>query len=76
MITNSETTVLLTNKEAAVVLGFSPTTLNNARYTGILSGVTAPPFRKLGKAVRYDRNDLVQWLNQFTPQINTSQHSI
>lgn len=64
---------LLNNKEAADYLGFSPSTLNNSRYIGTLGRVTAPRFRKLGKTIRYQRADLDNWLEQFTPQTNTSQ---
>lgn len=62
---------LLINSEAANYLGFSPNTLNNSRTTGLLGGVKAPSFAKIGKSVRYDQNDLEEWLAQFDPRSST-----
>lgn len=63
----------LTNIEAAKHLGFSPSTLNNSRSTGLLAGVKAPPYRKLGsKSIFYDRADLEAWIEQFELQTSTS----
>ena len=61
----------LDNRQAADYLGFSPSTLNNSRYTGL----KAPPFRKLGKAIRYERAALDTWLSQFKPQTSTSENA-
>ncbi len=63
---------LFDNKQAANYLGFSPTTLNNSRYTGLLGGVKAPPYRKLGKSIRYEQFALDTWLSQFQEQTSTS----
>jgi predicted DNA-binding transcriptional regulator AlpA len=65
----------LDNRQTADYLGFSPSTLNNSRYTGLLGGVKAPPFRKLGKAIRYERTALDNWLSQFKPQTSTSENA-
>ena len=63
----------LSSKEAAEYLGFADVTLRNARYTGMLAGVAAPAFRKLGrKTVRYERATLVAWLAQFGERTSTS----
>ena len=40
---------LLDNYQSANFLGFSPATMRNSRYTGLLAGVPAPSFRKLGR---------------------------
>lgn len=60
-------------KQAAAYLGFSQSTLNNARYTGLLGGVRAPKFKKLGKSIRYERASLDTWLAQFKEQTSTSE---
>lgn len=64
---------LLTNTEAADHLRLSPRTLNNSRYTGLLAGVKAPPYRKMGKSVRYELSALDAWKAQFTEQTSTSE---
>jgi excisionase family DNA binding protein len=53
---------LLTNKEAAAVLGLSPETLTNSRTTGRY-GI---PYLKIGKNVRYRYSDLQTWLSAQT----------
>jgi len=60
-------------KQAANYLGFSRSTLNNARYSGLLGGVKAPKFKKLGKSIRYERASLDAWLAQFQEQTSTSE---
>lgn len=75
MTTLVHTLHLLDNKGAAIYLGFSPATLNNSRYTGLLGGVKAPPYQKLGKSIRYEQSALEHWLKQFPSQTNTSQSS-
>jgi excisionase family DNA binding protein len=47
----------LTVREAAAHLGLSISTLNKLRCTGF-----GPVYFKLGRAVRYDFQDLDQWL--------------
>jgi excisionase family DNA binding protein len=47
----------LTVREAAFHLGLSISTLNKLRCTGY-----GPVYFKLGRAVRYDPQDLDQWL--------------
>lgn len=65
----------LANKDAAKYLGFSPSTLNNSRYTGLLGGVKAPNFVKLGKTIRYKKPSLDKWLSQFKEQTSTSENA-
>lgn len=47
-----------TTEEVAVYLGISPRTLENKRYDG-----TGPRYIKAGRAVRYRRKDVEQWLD-------------
>jgi predicted DNA-binding transcriptional regulator AlpA len=48
---------MLTVREAAAHLSLSISTLNKLRCTGF-----GPVYFKLGRAVRYDPDDLDQWL--------------
>ena len=64
---------LLDNKQAASYLGFSPSTLNNSRYNGLLGGVKAPRYRKVGTSIRYELSTLKSWLSQFKEQTSTSE---
>lgn len=57
---------LLTNKEAAEILTCSWHTLNQSRSKGTLFGVKAPQYKKVGRAVRYDKAVLEQWLKDNT----------
>jgi len=50
-------TRLYTTPQAAAYLGLSPNTLNRWRYTG-----DGPRFVKLGRAVRYRREELDDWV--------------
>ncbi|RLA23495.1 MAG: DNA-binding protein [Gammaproteobacteria bacterium] len=64
-------TDLIDTHEAARILGFTGNTLRNARVSGFLGGVTAPGFRKLGTAIRYERSALDRWVAQFEEQTTT-----
>lgn len=67
---------LISTKEAARLLGFSPATLRNSRWTGMLAGVPAPAFLKLGaKSVRYQRTALTEWIEQFSGCTSTAHHA-
>lgn len=50
---------LLSTKKAAERLGISTRTLEKWRLTG-----QSPPYRKLGRAVRYDPADVEVWLEE------------
>lgn len=52
----SATTAYLDTQAAAEHLGMSPNTLSRWRWTG-----DGPPFRKMGRSVRYARADLDTW---------------
>lgn len=55
----------LTEMEAASYIGMSRSFLAQARMEGQRDNRTpAPPFIKIGRAVRYLRHDLDQWLNK------------
>ena len=61
----------LDTHEASLLLGYKSSTLRISRVTGILGGVPAPAYRKLGRKVVYDRVTLNEWLSQFQHQLNT-----
>ena len=66
-------TKYLSSNSAANYLGYSPTTLRNARHTGTLAGVNAPKYKKINKSIRYDKDVLDAWLAQFNDLANTKQ---
>ncbi len=67
---------LLSTDDAAVYLGLASTTLRRSRWSGILCGVEAPSFIKLGtKTVRYRKDVLDQWLANCGTYANTAQLS-
>ena len=69
------TVMLLKDNQAASVVGSTPLVLRQSRCTGLLFGIPAPVYVKIGsRAVRYRSNDLAEWVNQFQPQLNTSQN--
>lgn len=57
MVEDGMTTGFFTVKEAAAHLGISPHTMNNWRVTG-----EGPPFYRMGKFIRYDRDELDAWM--------------
>lgn len=48
----------LTTKQAAKLIGIQPATLEHWRWAK-----TGPRYLKLGRAVRYRREDLQDWMN-------------
>jgi len=58
--------------QAAAFIGCAPSTLKISRVTGTLLGSKAPPYRKLGRKVVYDRDALQAWLEQFGTRTNTA----
>ena len=54
-----EVKVTLTEKETSDYIGMSVSWLRQARMNG---NKNAPPFLKIGKSVRYRKNDLDAWL--------------
>lgn len=55
---------LLSSKDAAAYLSVSDSTLRKSRVYGTLCGLTAPHHFKMGTIVRYDRDQLDEWLSQ------------
>jgi len=56
----------LTELETSEYIGMSRSYLRQARMDGLREKRTsAPPFIKIGRSVRYLREDLDNWLNQF-----------
>ena len=62
----------LSTRETAALIGVSLSTLNNSIHTGKLAGVTAPPYRKLGKKVLYSLQSVEKWKSQFKEQTHTN----
>jgi excisionase family DNA binding protein len=62
--------MLLTTKEAADALKISERTLRSSRSSGVLMGVTTPPFVKFGTAVRYKESELSQWIESLESRTN------
>lgn len=62
---------ILTEAEAANFLCLSRATLRRARMEGIRANhCSSPPFIRLGRAIRYRRKDLIDWLDLHSVQIN------
>jgi predicted DNA-binding transcriptional regulator AlpA len=56
---------VLTEQEAAKYIRMSRSFLSQDRMNGHREGRThGPKFLKLGRAIRYHKNDLDEWLNQ------------
>ena len=53
---------LFSSKEAAQYLGYSNPTMVKSRVEGTLGGRPAPEHIKMGFAVKYDIEDLNQWI--------------
>lgn len=57
---------VLTEQETSYYIGMSRSFLRQARMSGNrLNHTPAPPFIKIGRSVRYLREDLDDWLDQF-----------
>jgi predicted DNA-binding transcriptional regulator AlpA len=54
---------LLNQKQVAEIIGLSEAWLERMRWVG--GGI---PYRKIGKVVRYDESDVLNWVNQHTKQ--------
>lgn len=63
----------LSNKEASQYIGCAPNSLKQSRVSGLLFGVPAPAFLKMGYNIRYKLTTLDDWLSQFTEKQNTAQ---
>lgn len=65
--TNSK---LLNQKQVAEIIGFSEAWLERKRWEG--GGI---PYRKLGRSVRYDERDVLDWIEAHGKQNSTSAYS-
>ena len=66
-MTNHDPDALLTGREAAALLKLSERTLERHRTAG-----TGPRFCALGRAIRYRRHDLIDWI-EFSARRSTSE---
>ena len=63
----------MSEEEAAIYTATSVSFLRKGREGVLPSGAAAPPpFIKVGKSVRYLRDDLDSWLDQFPKQMTTA----
>lgn len=58
---------LLNQKEVAEIIGLSEAWLERKRWEG--GGI---PYRKLGRCVRYDERDVIDWIQSHGKQNSTS----
>jgi hypothetical protein len=61
------------SKQAAKYLCVSEISIRNSRITGLLGGIKAPSFRKIGRKVIYLKSDLDSWLESLPAFENTTQ---
>ncbi|MCG7904803.1 MAG: helix-turn-helix domain-containing protein [Candidatus Thiodiazotropha weberae] len=66
---------LLTESEAADIIGFSRNTLRAWRVTGRHHTSPPPRFVKCGRAVRYRYSELLDWIGQQSVALTTSELS-
>lgn len=65
--------LLLNEKQASLYLGLEPTTLKTSRAKGTLLGKPAPAWLKFGRTVRYKRDTLEAWAEQYGKVISPSE---
>ncbi|WP_044446989.1 helix-turn-helix transcriptional regulator [Alteromonas australica] len=65
-VTNHETAIkpILKSKEFANLIGIHEDNVRKSRSTGYLLGRKAPAHLKLGRSVRYKRDDILNWIDQ------------
>lgn len=59
--------------QAAKYMNFAEITVRNSRVSGLLCGVPAPKFRKIGRKVVYFKKDIDDWLAALPSYQNTSE---
>lgn len=53
----------LTSKEAAAKIGVAESYLRQCRMTGVIGGgYPAPPYRQMGRSIRYEESELEAWM--------------
>jgi len=61
----------LSERDASLYIGMSRSFLRQSRMEGSRIGRTpAPPFIKIGRSIRYLKDDLDQWLESFRKHIS------
>ncbi len=66
-----------TEQETSAYIGMSRSFLRQSRMEGLRHNRTdAPPFIKIGRSVRYLKEDLDQWLNNHTKLEHLSQEAM
>lgn len=66
----NDTQTLLTQTEAATILRKSVSWMERSRWNG-----SGPPYRKIGRHVRYPKAALLEWINGHPLQSSTSEGS-
>ena len=66
----------LNTHEGAFHISLASNTLRASRTSGVLCGVPAPVYRKIGRKVVYDLVVLDEWLTQFSNQPNTATRKV
>ena len=64
---NQANSKLLNQKQVAEIIGLSEAWLERKRWEG--GGI---PYRKLGRCVRYDEHDVIEWIQAHSKQNSTS----
>lgn len=57
---------LLDQKQVALILGKSTAWCERSRWNG-----TGPPYRKIGRAVRYEEQDVYAWIKRHEKRVST-----
>lgn len=66
---------LLSNKEAANIIGICPCDLAQSRVTGTLGDLIPPPFVRIGRRIRYNQQDLEVWINELPRFTNLAEET-
>jgi hypothetical protein len=64
---------LFNEKQSGEFLSISHNTLRSGRVTGMVWGVKAPVYIRIGSRIRYRKVDLIEWVAQFDIVSNTSE---
>jgi hypothetical protein len=65
--------VTFDSKLAASYLSVSEISIRNSRISGLLGGIKAPKYRKIGRKVIYLQHDLDVWIEELPVYENTTQ---
>jgi predicted DNA-binding transcriptional regulator AlpA len=75
MCDTNDDPILLNTTDAARLIGAKTDVLRISRKSGeIYSGIKTPPWIKLGRSVRYRRDDLMNWVERYASnRVTTTQ---